>query len=63
MTHEEKQHEEAKRERNWDSLARWNALQESLAFVDSQQPIPRNSKQSCLIRQREFDKRHAGKSE
>ncbi len=51
MTPEEKASEEAKRERCWDPLQRWKAFQETIAFVDSQQPVPRNSRASCLARQ------------
>jgi len=51
MTPQEKDHEEAKRERCWDPQLRWQVFQETIAFVDSQQPIPRNSRTSCLARQ------------
>jgi hypothetical protein len=51
MTSEEKEREETKRERRWDPLLRWKVFQETIAFVDSQQPVPRNSRASCLARQ------------
>jgi hypothetical protein len=54
MTPEAKAREEAKRERCWDAVQRWKAFQETIAFVDSQQPVPRNSRASCLARQAKF---------
>ena len=39
--------EERKRERNWDPQMRWKVLQETIAWVDAQQPIPRNSRIAC----------------
>ena len=39
--HEELAAEEQKRERNWDPQLRWKVLQEMIAWVDAQQPIPR----------------------
>ena len=51
MTHTEKQLEEAKRERCWDPKLRWKVFEETIAFIDSQQPVPRNSKQACLANQ------------
>jgi hypothetical protein len=51
MTPDEKAYEEAKRERCWDPVQRLQALQETIAFVDAQQPVPRNSRASCLVRQ------------
>jgi hypothetical protein len=45
--------EEQKRERNWDPLVRWKVLQETIAWVDAQQPVPRNSRTTCLRLQAE----------
>ena len=60
---DDKAFEEQKREKCVDPRRRWKILQESIAWVDAQQPIPRNSKESCMMRQRQFDKRQAGESE
>jgi hypothetical protein len=46
-----KQLEEQKRERCWDPRQRWQVLQQTIDWVDSQQPVPRNSRQGCLARQ------------
>jgi hypothetical protein len=43
--------ETEKRERCCDQLERWRILQETIAWVDSQQPVPRNSKEGCLANQ------------
>jgi hypothetical protein len=48
--------EEQKRERCWDVRERWRLLQETIAWVDSQQEIPRNSPAGCLAMQRQFAK-------
>ena len=45
--------EEQKRERNWDPLVRWQVLQQTIAWVDSQQEVPRNSRTACLRLQAE----------
>lgn len=47
------ENEEQKRERNWNPLMRWKVLQETIAWVDSQQPVPRNSRTACLRLQAE----------
>jgi len=47
-----KQNEERKRERCWDPQHRWQVLQETIAWVDSQQAVPRNSPAGCLAEQR-----------
>ena len=44
-----KQHEEEKRERCWDARERWRVLQETIAWVDSQQAVPRNSNRSLRL--------------
>jgi hypothetical protein len=62
MTPEEKRFEEQKRERRRDPVLRWKVLQETMTFVDSQQKVPRNSKESCLKRQQAFDARGAEQS-
>jgi hypothetical protein len=51
MTDSQKKNEELKRERCWDSQKRWETLQETIAWVDSQQPVPRNSPQGALAKQ------------
>jgi hypothetical protein len=51
--HEELAAEEQKRERNWDPQLRWKTLQDMIAWVDAQQPIPRNSRAMCLRLQAE----------
>lgn len=43
--------EEAKRLRMWDPVARWKLIQETIAWIDQQQPIPRNSKAGALREQ------------
>jgi hypothetical protein len=43
-----KRREEEKRERCADPRLRWEVLQQTIAWVDSQQPIPRNSPKGCL---------------
>jgi hypothetical protein len=43
--------EEEKRERCWDARERWRVLQQTIAWVDSQQPMPRNSRKACLSNQ------------
>ena len=51
MMDELKKREEQKRERCWEPRERWRVLQETIAWADSQQPIPRNSRQACLANQ------------
>jgi hypothetical protein len=46
-----KQNEEQKREQCWNARERWRVLQETIAWVDSQQAVPRNSRQGCLAKQ------------
>jgi hypothetical protein len=43
--------EESKRNRHWNSAARWRMLQEAAEWIDSQRPVPRNSKAGCLENQ------------
>jgi hypothetical protein len=43
--------EEAKRRRNWDSSMRWKALQEMIAWAESQATVRRNTKEACLANQ------------
>jgi hypothetical protein len=43
--------EAAKRDRNWNPALRWKVLQETIAWVDAQAKIPRNSKAACLANQ------------
>lgn len=44
--------EEAKRLRNWDPVARWNAWLAAVAWAEQQRPVPRNSKEGCLAEER-----------
>jgi len=43
--------EEAKRNRRLDPQIHWRMLQQAAAWLDSQQPVPRNSRQGCLANQ------------
>jgi hypothetical protein len=43
-----KQREEEKREACWDLAERWRVLQETIAWVDAQAPVSRNSREKCL---------------
>jgi hypothetical protein len=43
--------EAAKRDRNWNSAARWKVIQATIDWVDSQAAVPRNSKAGCLAHQ------------
>jgi len=45
------QREEKKRDACWNPVERWSVLQQTIAWVDSQQSVPRNSKKGCLMRQ------------
>jgi hypothetical protein len=58
MTHEEfsnlLRHEEAKRARHTDTLEHWRTIWENLNWAESQLPVPRNSKQACLAKQRKL---------
>jgi hypothetical protein len=48
MTDNLKQREDAKREKCWDPREQWRVLQETIAWIDSQQEVPRNSPGGCL---------------
>ena len=45
------ENEAAKRDRNWNPALRWKVLQETIAWVDAQATISRNSKAACLANQ------------
>jgi hypothetical protein len=47
-----KAREEVKRERAWNPVKRWRVLQQTIAWVDSQQKVPRNSPAGCLAEER-----------
>jgi hypothetical protein len=51
MNPEEKAAEEAKRKRCWDSSAALESFQAMIAFIDSPQLVPLNSKAGCLALQ------------
>jgi len=38
VTDEEKQREEQKRDRAWDPVTRWNAIQEMISWAEAQLP-------------------------
>lgn len=52
--------EELKREVGWDPRRRWQAIQDTITWVEAQAAVPRNSKRRCLELQREWMDR-AGK--
>jgi hypothetical protein len=43
--------ESEKRERCCNQFQRWRILQETIAWVDSQQAVPRRSREACLANQ------------
>ena len=43
--------EEAKRERNWDPRRRWQVIQETIAWAQSQRTVRRNTPAACLAEQ------------
>ena len=51
MTPDQKQTEETKREQCWSAQQRWAVLQQTIAWVDQQQPISRNSPRACIEKQ------------
>jgi len=46
-----KEAEEAKRDRNWDARQRWKALQDMIAWAESQATVRRNTRAACLREQ------------
>ncbi len=58
MTHEEfselLRREEEKRNRMWDPAARWQMIEDLIAWADAQKPVPRNSKEGCLAAQQKW---------
>lgn len=57
-TSDEIRAEEEKRRRHSDPAVRWRQFIAFCAWLDSQQPIPRNSKAGCLAQQEKW--RRAG---
>jgi hypothetical protein len=51
MSDDLKEREEEKRNRCWDPRERWRVLEATIAWVDSQRPVSRNSRQACLANQ------------
>jgi len=51
MSEDLKTREERKRDRCWDPGERWRVIEQTIAWVDSQQRMPRNSRQACLANQ------------
>jgi len=47
-----KRREEAKREAHWDPAARWRAVQDMIAWAESQATVRRNTPKKCLELQR-----------
>ena len=43
-----KAREEARRDRAWDPLRRWQALQDTISWAEAQAPVRRNSPAACL---------------
>ena len=58
MTHEEfsdlLRREEAKRAARTDTTEHWKTIWENLNWAESQLPVPRNSMQACLAKQRKL---------
>lgn len=52
MNDDLKAREESKRERCWDPAERMRIIQATIDWVDSQQPVPRNSPEGCRIAER-----------
>ena len=48
MKREDKAREESKREKAFDPVERWKAIQETITWAEAQQNPPRNSKEKCL---------------
>jgi hypothetical protein len=57
MNDDLKQREEAKRNRRLSEQQRWRMIEETIDWVDSQQPVPRNSKAGCLANQARLNAR------
>jgi hypothetical protein len=55
-------HEEAKRAAKTDTPEHWQTLWENLNWAEPQLPIPRNSKEACLAKQRKLLASFEGKS-
>jgi hypothetical protein len=43
-----KRREDAKQDAHWNPAERWRVIQETIAWIDAQAPVPRNSKARCL---------------
>jgi hypothetical protein len=50
-TDELKRQEEARRERCWDPLQRWQVLQDTITWAESQRTVRRNTAAACLKEQ------------
>jgi hypothetical protein len=46
------QTEELKRNQCWNQAEQWRVLQETIAWIDSQQDVPRNSPAGCMAAER-----------
>lgn len=58
--HAVREHE--RRERAWQPVARWQALQETIRWAESQATARRNTPQSCIERERRL-KRQLGEGQ
>lgn len=47
-----KRFEERKREASWNAAQRWQVLQETITWAESQATVQRNTRQRCLELQR-----------
>lgn len=50
---EQKDIEEKRRNRHFDPVERWRAIQDAIAWADAQQKEPRNSRSNRIKEQRE----------
>jgi hypothetical protein len=55
--------EESKRRRNWDPKSRWQSLQATIAWAESQSTVRRNTKEACLANQRRLLAQFAARGE
>jgi hypothetical protein len=47
----QKREEEQRRERHWDPLQRWNAIQATISWAEAQGTVQRNTKAARLAEQ------------
>lgn len=51
MTEEEKAQEEARRDRHWEPLRRWQLIQATITWAEAQSTVQRNTKADRLAQQ------------